>query len=71
MTKLKIIQGTRRDLEYQLLHAIFTPGGNITAEALKQRLAPRGKDQLRTVDAKPSPSPGEPLPPSESVEDRS
>jgi hypothetical protein len=54
MTKLKLIKGARRELEYQLLHAIFMPGGNITAEALKQRLAPRGKDQLRAVGATPS-----------------
>lgn len=54
MAKLKLIKGARRELEYQLLRAIFTPGGNITAEALKQRLAPRGTGQLHAVDASPS-----------------
>jgi hypothetical protein len=54
MAKLKLIKGARRELEYQLLRAIFTPGANITAEALKQRLASRGTGQLRAVDAAPS-----------------
>lgn len=54
MANMKIIKGARRELEYQLLRAIFTPGGNITAEALKQRLAPRGTGQLRAVDASPA-----------------
>lgn len=49
MTKLKIIQGTRRELEYRLLAAMFAPGGRASAEALKQRLAPRGKGRLCTV----------------------
>ena len=49
MTKLKILQGKRRELEYQLLAALFTPGGGASAEALKQRLIPRGKGRLRAV----------------------
>jgi hypothetical protein len=49
MTKLKLIKGERRELEYQLLAALFTPGGGASAEALKQRLTPRGKDRLRAV----------------------
>ncbi len=51
MNKLKIIQGKRRALEYQLLAALFTPGGDANAEALKQRLTPRGKGRLRAVRA--------------------
>ena len=54
MTHMKIIHGRRRELEYQLLTALFTPGGDATAEALKQRLAPRGKDQIRAMGATPS-----------------
>jgi hypothetical protein len=54
MANMKIINGGRRELEYRLLRAIFTPGANITAEALKQRLASRGTGQLRAVDAAPS-----------------
>jgi len=56
MTKLKLIKGARRELGYQLLHAIFTAGGNITAVALKQRLAPRGKE-TRLEPWAPSPHP--------------
>ena len=49
MANMKIIKGARRELEYQLLAALFTPGGDVTAEALKQQLAPRGKGRLRAV----------------------
>lgn len=64
VTKMKIIQGARRELEYELLTALFTPGADATAESLKRRLAPRGKDQIRAVSTpafsmsgKSSPSP--------------
>jgi hypothetical protein len=70
MTKLKIIQGTRRELEHQLLAAMFMPGGNASAETLKQRLAPRGIGRIRAVSAAPSPSPSEPPPTPEPVDDR-
>ena len=63
MTKLKIIQGRRRELEYQLLAAMFTPGGNVAAELLKQNLAPRGKDRLRAVGASASASRSDPSAP--------
>lgn len=56
MTKMKIIQGRRRELEYQLLAAMFTPGGDASAEALKQRLTPRGKGRLRAVHTPGYPS---------------
>ena len=69
MTKLKIIQGARRELEYQLLAALFTPGGDDTAEALKQQLARRGRGRIRAVGATPS-SPGAPPPMTEPLDDR-
>ncbi len=70
MANLKIIKGARRELEYQLLHALFTPGGNANAESLKQRLAARGKGRVRAVGASASASPHEPPPASEPVEDQ-
>lgn len=70
MANMKIIHGKRRELEYQLLHALFTPGGNATAESLKQRLVPRGKDRVRAVGATASASPHEPPPAPEPAEDR-
>lgn len=70
MPNMKIIQGARRELEYELLAALFTPGADASAEALKQRLARRGANQLRAVNASPSPSSSAPLSPSESVEDQ-
>ncbi len=69
MANIKIIQGKRRELEYQLLHALFTPGGNATAESLKQRLVARGKGRVRAVGASASPSSNEP-PAAETVEDQ-
>lgn len=62
MTKLKIIHGRRRELEYQFLAALFTPGSGASAEALKQRLTPRAKGRLRAVRA-PSPHPVPTMPP--------
>lgn len=69
MANMKIIQGNRRELEYQLLHAMFTPGGNANAESLKQRLVPRGKDRVHAVGAA-SVSPNKPPSASEPVKDR-
>jgi len=63
MTKLKIIQGRRRELEYQLLVAMFTPGGNVTAGLLKQKLAWRGEVWLRAVGVIASASPSDPSAP--------
>ncbi len=60
MTHLKLIQGQRRDLEFQFLTALFTPGGDATAEALKKRLMPAAKGRLRAVGATSSPPPREP-----------
>jgi hypothetical protein len=70
MTNMKIIHGRRRELEYQLLAALFTPGRQAAAESLKQRLAARGKGQLRAVGATPSPSPDAQPPTSEPVDDQ-
>jgi hypothetical protein len=53
MANMKIIHGRRRELEYQLLAALFTPGRQATAESLKQQLAPRGTGKLRAVGAMP------------------
>lgn len=69
MANMKIIKGARRELEHQLLHAMFTPGGNVTAESLKQRLAARGKGRVHAVGATASPSSNEPPPAPEPVED--
>jgi hypothetical protein len=68
MAKLKIIHGRRRELEYQLLAAMFTPGGNASAEKLKLRLARRGTGQIRAVGA--TPAPGAPSRALEPVDDR-
>lgn len=70
MPNMKIIQGARRELEYEFLAALFTPGAAARAEALKQRLSRRGGNQLHAVDATCSPSPSVPRSPSESVEDQ-
>jgi hypothetical protein len=59
MANMKIIHGRRRELEYQLLAALFTPGGNANAESLKQRLAARGNGRVHAVGATPSPAAGE------------
>lgn len=60
MTRLKLIQGQRRELEFQFLTALFTPGGDATAEAIKKRLTPAAKDRLRTVSTTSSPPPRDP-----------
>lgn len=67
--QMKIIQGTRRELEYELLTALFTPDGDATAESLKQRLAPRGKEQIRAVRTVASPMSGEPSPTPQPIKD--
>jgi hypothetical protein len=68
MAKLKIINGGRRELEYQLLAAMFTPGGNANVETLRLRLARRGGGQIRAVGA--TPAPGSPPRTLEPVDDR-
>jgi hypothetical protein len=70
MTNMKIIKGRRRELEYQLLAALFTPGRQAAAESLKQRLAARGKGRVHAVGATASPSPNEPPPAPEPVDDQ-
>ena len=60
MTRLKLIRGQRRELEFQFLTALFTPGGHTTAEALKKRLMPAAKGRLRAVGATSSPPPSQP-----------
>ena len=62
MTHLKLIQGGRRELEFQFLTALFTPGGNSTADALKRQLTPRAKDQIHAVGPVPTSPPSEPPP---------
>ena len=69
MPNMKIIQGARRELEYELLVALFTPGANAAAESLKQRLAPRGKDQIRAVSSSASSLPGKSSPLSRPAEE--
>lgn len=69
MAKMKIIKGARRELEYELLAALFTLGGNAAAESLKRRLAPRGKDQIRAVRTFASPMSGESSPTPPPIED--
>jgi len=62
MTRLKLIPGQRRELEFQFLTALFTPGGHTIAEALKKRLMPAAKGRLRAVDATSSLPPSDPPP---------
>ena len=62
MPRLKLIQGQRWELEFQFLTALFTPGDNATAEALKKRLIRTAKGRLRAVGAVPSSPPSEPPP---------
>ena len=70
MTHLKLIQGGRRELEFQFLTALFTPAGNATADALKKQLTPRAKDQIHAVGITPSSSPNEPSSLPEPVKDQ-
>jgi hypothetical protein len=70
MTNMKIIKGARRELEYQLLAALFTPGCQAAAESLKQRLAARGKGRVHAVSTTASASPNEPPPAPEPVDDQ-
>jgi hypothetical protein len=60
MTHLKLTQGNRRELEFQFLTALFTPGGNATADALKKQLTRPAKGQMRIVGSTPAPPPSEP-----------
>jgi hypothetical protein len=62
MTDLKLIQGGRRELEFQFLTALFAPGGNATADALKKQLTRPAKDRIRTVAPTPASPPSEPPP---------
>jgi len=62
MPHLKLIQGQRRELEFQFLTALFTPGGHVTAEVLKKRLTPAAKGWLRAVDVTSSSPPRDPPP---------
>ena len=62
MPRLKLIPGQRRQLELQFLTALFTPGGNVTAEVLKKRLTPAAKGRLRAVGTSSSSTPSEPPP---------
>lgn len=62
MTRLKLIRGHRRELELRFLTALFAPGDNATAEALKKRLTPAGKGQLRAVSTTSSSPPRDLLP---------
>ena len=70
MTNMKIIKGARRELEYQLLAALFTPGRQATAESLKQRLAVRGKGRVHVVGATLPRTPGKLPPTSELFDDK-
>jgi hypothetical protein len=62
MTHLKLIQGGRRELEFQFLTALFIPGGNATADALKKQLTRPAKGRIRVVGPTPSSPPSEPPP---------
>ena len=62
MAHLKLIQGGRRDLEFQFLTALFTPGGNATADALKKQLTQSAKGRIRTVGPTSASPPSEPPP---------
>jgi hypothetical protein len=70
MTQLKLIKGGRRELEFKLLTALFTPGGNAAADTLRKQLTPRAKGRIRAVGPTPASPPSEPSPLSESVKDR-
>lgn len=69
MANMKIIKGARRELEYQLLAALFTPGCQATAESLKQRLAPRGKNRIQAVGVTALPMASESSPAPQPIED--
>ena len=62
MPRLKLIQGQRRELEFQFLTALFTTGGNASAAALKKRLTRTAKGRVRAVDATSSSPPSDPTP---------
>jgi len=62
MTHLKLIQGGRRELEFKLLTALFTPGGNTAADTLRKQLTPRAQGRIRAVGPTPSSPPSEPPP---------
>jgi hypothetical protein len=49
MTHLKLIQGNRRELEFQFLTTLFTPGGNAAADALKKQLTRPAKGRMRAM----------------------
>lgn len=49
MRHRNIIQGSRADLERELLEAMFTSGAEPRAHELKTRLVPRGQGKLRLV----------------------
>jgi len=62
MIDLKLIQGNRRELEFQFLTSLFTPGGNAAADTLKKRLTPPAKGRIRAVGPAPASPPSEPPP---------
>jgi hypothetical protein len=62
MTQLKLIQGGRRELEFKFLTALFTPGGNATADTLKKQLTRPAKGRMRAVGPTPSSPSSEPPP---------
>jgi hypothetical protein len=49
MRHRNIIQGSRADLELELLKAMFTPGGEHRVREIEVRLAPRGRGKLRLI----------------------
>lgn len=49
MRHRNIIQGSRADLERELLEALFTPGAEPRVHDLKTRLVPRGQGKLRLI----------------------
>ncbi len=49
--EFKVIQGSRQELEFRLLRALFTPDGRETVAVLSKQLARKGQGRLQAVKA--------------------